>query len=255
MLSVWWKTSASVSVLFRTVLPHPVPAAAHAPTTCSPFCAAKVLPQHPCSQPRATSRWASHPRARDEGASRSRSRHGGWRGRAARGLGWRRVCGAGGVAAEQLVAEAEESLAIHLSRKSVANGSLGCGEPNLSTQPNTCLLSSCGKPNFRCGKWWRATKQPCSVPNSYWDSHQEMDHWMLYLYSSCREQGTESQSQKETSGSLLSLLLYNLSRISSDFDFVSYTFQFRMECFFRSHIIWYWYDMTKFGEGGKDPRG
>jgi hypothetical protein len=36
-----------------------------------------------------------------------------------------RVRGAGGVAAKQLVAEAKELLAIHLSRKSVANGSLG----------------------------------------------------------------------------------------------------------------------------------
>jgi hypothetical protein len=45
------------------------------------------------------------------------------------------------VAAEQLVAEAEELLATRLSRKSVAIGSLGlgCGEPNLCIQPKTRL--------------------------------------------------------------------------------------------------------------------
>lgn len=52
----------------------------------------------------------------------------------ARGLGRRRLHGSEhGVEAEQLVAEAEpeaeETSATHLALRSVANGSLGCGEP------------------------------------------------------------------------------------------------------------------------------
>jgi len=74
-------------------------------------------------------------------------------------LGWRRVRGVGDVAAEQLVAEAEETPATHSTAKVVANASRGCGEPNLSTQSNTSL-SSRGKPNLRCGRLWWATKQP-----------------------------------------------------------------------------------------------
>jgi len=45
-------------------------------------------------------------------------------------LGWRRVRGVGDVAAEQLVAEAEETPATHSTAKAVANASRG--EPNLS---------------------------------------------------------------------------------------------------------------------------
>ena len=62
-----------------------------------------------------------------------------WEGQAARGPRWRHVRGAGDVAVEQLASEAEETPATHSTAKAVANASRGCGEPNLSTQPNTSL--------------------------------------------------------------------------------------------------------------------
>jgi hypothetical protein len=63
------------------------------------------------------------------------------------------------VAAEQIVAEAEETHAAHLMQKRVANAYYpSCGEPTCSTQPNT-YVSTRGKPNFRCGRLWQPTKQ------------------------------------------------------------------------------------------------